>query len=32
MKYYNDIILIIASRDAFGGVATTCACDRVPPL
>lgn len=32
MKMYNDIILIIASRDAFGGSATLCACDQEPPL
>jgi hypothetical protein len=29
--FYNNI-LIIASRDAFGGVATHCACDHTPPL
>lgn len=32
MNKYHDIILIIASRDAFGGSATLCACDQEPPL
>ncbi len=29
--FYNNM-KILASRDAFGGSATLCACDRVPPL
>lgn len=32
MYKYHDIILLIASRDAFGGSATLCACDQEPPL
>lgn len=32
MNIFYDSIKIIASRDAFGGVATHCACDQIPPL